>query len=391
MQVTYRAAIGFALLAGLTTIAGGQSQPAKAESHAASAKAHPAIPPSEKNFFIGTPAGWVQPKTPWGDPDIQGIYPLNYVGSVPLQRCAGGFGGGRGGRGGRAGAPAPPPCDPHKEFLTEEEFKAAQARAERAPDRFETAAEEGQAGRAFLAGVTDPTTPQRQTSLIFDPPDGKLPEMTPEGKRLMGLMKSTWALPGEKLVFNTYKDFDVWDRCITRGMPVSMFPFRYDNGVQIFQAPGKVVIMMEMIHEARIVPLNDNTPIPAAIKSYMGIARGHWEGNTLVVVSTNFQPGASMTNTAVIASPPGNRWPISDQMKVTEKFTRINNDFIIYEITVDDPVVQTRPWTARFPLKNDPNYKMIEYTCHEDDRMVNDWISVSKAEREGKKVEAPTR
>jgi hypothetical protein len=344
-----------------------------------SAQSRPAIPPSEKNFFIATPGGWVAPKTPWGDPDLQGIWPLNYVGSTALQRCNGPA---------RGGAP---PCDPRKEFLTEAEFQAAQKRASGAPDRFSAAAQQGEAGRAFLAGVTDPTTPQRQTSLIFDPPDGKLPEMTPEGKRLMGEMKSSWALPNEKLVFDSYKDFDLWDRCITRGMPVSMFPFRYNNGIQIIQSPGQVTILMEMIHEARIVPLNDNTPVPAAIKSYMGIARGHWEGNTLVVESTNFIGGASMTNTAVMASPPGNRFPTSDQMKITEKFTRINDQFMIYEIKTEDPVVLTHSWTARFPLKVDPDYKLLEYTCHEDNRVIGDWISVSRAERSGQKVEAPKR
>ncbi len=102
----------------------------------------------------------------------------------------------------------------------------------------------------------DNFTPQRQTSLIMDPPDGKLPEMTPEGKQLSGLMKSTWPLPGEKVVFNSYKDFDSWDQCITRGLPASMFPFRYNNGLQIIQAPGYVVLRMEMIHEARVIPLN---------------------------------------------------------------------------------------------------------------------------------------
>ncbi len=183
-----RTVIGFLLFTGVASVASAQQ----------------AIPPSEKNFFIGTPAGWKMPKTPWGDPDLQGIYPLNYVGSVPLQRCAGG---GRGGRGGRGGV-APPPCDPHKEFLTAEEYDRVLGRGGRGPDRLKTALEEGQPGEALLAGVTDPTTPQRQTSLIFDPPDGKLPEMTPEGKRLMAQMKSSWALPGEKLTFDSYHDFE---------------------------------------------------------------------------------------------------------------------------------------------------------------------------------------
>jgi hypothetical protein len=269
--------------------------------------------------------------------------------------------------------------------LTEEEFKKLQANStDRRETQYAAAVKEGEAGRAFIAGVTDPTTPQRQTSLIFDPPDGRLPEMTPEGKRLSAQMKSSWALPGEHLVFDSYKDFDLWDRCITRGMPVSMFPFRYNNGVQIIQAPGQVTILMEMIHEARIVPLNDNTPVPSAVKQWMGVPRGHWEGNTLVVESTNFRAGASQTNTAVIASPPGNRFPTSEQMKITEKFTRINADFLIYEITTEDPVVLTHSWTARFPLKRDPGYKLLEYTCHEDNRVVGDWISVSRAERAGK-------
>src|SRR5205085_9406240 len=127
------------------------------------------------------------------------------VGSTPLYRSSAPA------RGGAAAAP----CDPHKEFLTQAEYDHLRTNASKAPDRYGAAVQQGEAGRAFLAGVTDPTTPQRQTSLIFDPPDGKLPEMTPEGKRMAAEMKSSWALPGEKLVFDSYKDFDLWDRCIT--------------------------------------------------------------------------------------------------------------------------------------------------------------------------------
>jgi hypothetical protein len=324
---------------------------------------------TESNFFIATPPHWTQPKTPWGDPDLQGIWPISYVGTVSLQRCVGSFG------------PPPPNCDPHKAFLTEEEFKALQDRVAKQPDRFGNAAKNGEAGRAFLAGVMDTFTPQRQTSLIMDPPDGKLPEMTPEGKRLSSLMKSSWPLPGEKLTFNSYTDFDSWDRCITRGLPASMFPFRYNNGLQIIQAPGYVVLRMEMIHEARVVMLNA-PPVSANIKDWLGISRGHWDGNTLVVETTNFKPGASATNTGVGGSPAGNRFPISDQMKMTESFTRLNNDFLIYTITVEDPVVLTHSWTARFPLKLDNSFQILEYACTEDNNMIPHWISVSKAEGE---------
>ena len=370
MQATYRIGICAASLAVLTSISWGQSRQA--------------IPPSEANFFIGTPAGWVHPKTPWGDPDLQGIWPLNNAGITPLQRCFA-----------RQRFPGADPekvaaCDPHKEFLTEEEFNKLK-NAPKMPDRYAAAVKEGEAGRAFVTGIVDDMTPLRQTSLIFDPPDGKLPEMTPEGKRMAAAMKSTWPLPGENLVFETYHDFDLWDRCITRGMPVSMFPFRYNNGIQIVQAPGQVVILLEMIHDARIVPLNDNTPVSPEIKQWMGISRGHWEGNTLVVETTNFKAGASATNTAVIASPPGNRFPTSDQMKITERFKRINSEYLIYEIKTEDPVVLTHSWTARFPLKLEQDYKLLEYSCQEDNRVVPDWISVSRAERSGKTTAAPTR
>jgi hypothetical protein len=332
----------------------------------------PGPTPTEANFFIATPPNWVQPKTPWGDPDLQGIWPISYVGTVSLQRCVPAFG---------ARPPAgSPPCDPHKAFLTATEFDALQERAAKQPDRYKEVVKEGEAGRAFLSGIMDTFTPQRQTSLIMDPPDGKLPEMTPEGKRLSSLMKSTWPLPGEKVTFDSYTDFDSWDRCITRGLPASMFPFRYNNGLQIIQAPGYVVLRMEMIHEARIVALNA-PPESAAIKEWLGVSRGHWDGNTLVVETTNFKPGASATNTGVGGSPAGNRFPISDQMKMTERFTRLNNDFLIYTLTVEDPVVLTRSWTARFPLKLDNGFQILEYACTEDNHVVPNWISTSRAER----------
>ena len=332
------------------------------------------VAPSEANHFIGTPAGWVHPKTPWGDPDLQGMWPISYVGSVPLERCAGG--------GGRPGGPPPPPCDLNKAFLTEEEYNGRIGAAAKRGDPHAQAIAEGNFGRALLSGVTDPTSVQRQTSLIVDPPNGKLPELTPEGKRLSALMKSSWALNvQEKQTWDGPEDFDTWDRCITRGMPSSMFPFRYNNGVQILQVPGYVILNMEMIHEARMIPVDGRPGISPAIKEWMGESRGHWEGNTLVIVSTNFKAGASMTNIGVMGSPQGNRMPTSEQMKITERLTRLNNDIILYEIKTEDPVVLTRPWTARFPLKLDNKYEWWEYACHEGNRTIPDYVHTSRAER----------
>jgi len=357
MLPAYRTVICVVFLAGFESVGSGQ--------------ARPAIPPGPDNFYTGTPAGWVHPKTPWGDPDLQGIYPENFVGSVPMQRCVA-----------RQG-PSAAACDPGKAFLTEEEFKAAQTRYANAPDRFQEAKQEGQTGREFLRGVTDPEPPQRQTAFIFDPPDGKIPPLTPEGKRIGDQMKSSWSVAGEHLVFNSYEDFDMKDRCVTHGMPASMFPFHYNNGIQIFQVPGQVVILIEMIHDVRIIPLNDSTPLPPnTVDDWLGFSRGHWDGNTLVVETTNVKTGAMMVNSAMPGTPQ-NHIPTSEKLKIVEQYTRINDDYLIFQITVDDPAVLTHSWTARFPWKRDQNYKLLEYACHEDNRMVRDWINVSRAEQEG--------
>src|SRR5262245_30629539 len=352
-------ALVFTLTAALfITVANGQS---------------PAGPPSEANHFIETPKGWTQPKTPWGDPDIQGRWPISFVGSVPLERCAGG------GRG--RGTPTPP-CDTHKAFLTESEYKERLDAASKQVDRHAAAIAAGNFGEALQTGVTDPTAPQRQTSLIVDPPNGRLPEMTAEGKRLSALMKSSWALPGETQAWDTYLDFDSWDRCITRGMPSSMMPYRYNNGVRIVQTPGYVILDLELVQETGIVPVARRPPLPSTIRQWMGESRGRWEGNTLVIETTNVRTGPSATNIGVMGSPEGNRFPISEQMKTTERITRLNDDYLLYEIKTEDPVVLTRPWTVRYPLKLDPSYEWWEYACHEGNRTIGDYINASRAERD---------
>ena len=335
----------------------------------------PGAAPSEANHFIETPAGWVHPVTPWGDPDLQGTWPVSFVGSVPLQRCAPAFGGGP--------RPGSEPCDRSVAFVDEETYRARLERAARRTDRHAEAIADSDFGAALQSGTVDPTAPQRQTSLIVDPPDGQLPPMTPEGERLSALMRSSWSLsPDEHQVWDSPLDFDTWDRCITRGMPSSMMPFRYNNGIEILQAPGYVVLNLEMIHEARIVPVDGRSPLDSAIRGWMGESRGHWEGTTLVVVTTNFRAGASATNIGVDGSPEGNRFPTSERMVVTERFSRLNDDMLLYEITTDDPVVLTRPWTARYPLRLDLGYQWWEYACHEGNRTIMDYITASRAEQE---------
>ena len=352
----------------------------------------PGVPPSEKNHFIETPKGWVHPKTAWGDPDLEGTWPIpagiNLVRSCPR---AGGPG-----RGGGAPAPAPAapavPCDPANPpaWLSDDEWKARLAAADllaKEGDASAKAIAAGDFGQALQSGVTDPQTPLRQRSTIVDPPNGQLPALTPEGIRRSDLMRSSWAtnLPGEVMIWDHWEDFDSWDRCLTRGMPTSMMAYRYNNGIKIFQAPGMVVFSLEMIHEDRIVYTGGRPPLKPVHKHYMGEPRGRWEGNTLVVETTNYKPGPSGTNLGVYGTPPGraggNRWPVSEQMKTTERFTRLNNDWMLYEMTVEDPIVMTRPYTVRFPIKQDPNYEWWEYACHEGNRTIRDYINASRAER----------
>src|SRR5215470_15140295 len=327
-------------------------------------------PPSEANHFIATPKGWIHPKTPWGEPNIQATLNMMQAAGVPLERCANAtrFGG--------------PPCDMNKAWWTDEEFKQRIAAAAGRGDPGRQAIEKGEYGRALLSGVTDPSTPQRQTTLIVDPPDGLLPALTPEGKRRGLEMGSSWALPAEDPIYEGPLDFDFWDNCRSRGMPSSMMPYRYNGGFKIWQAPGVVVFDLEMIHDARIIYTDGRPPLKPPHKHYMGDSRGRWEGNTLVVETTNYKEGPPMINLAVVGSPAGNRFPVSEKMKTTERITRLNGDMFLYEIKTEDPVVLTRPFTVRYPMRNDPTYEWWEYACHEGNTIVENYVTTNRYERE---------
>lgn len=327
-------------------------------------------PPSEANHFIETPKGWVHPKTAWGEPDLQATLNMMQAAGIPLERCANAIGG-------RGGA-----CDMNKAWRTEEEYKQAVEIAAGRIDPSKALIEKGEFGRALLSGVTDPSTPQRQTTLIVDPPSGLLPDLTPAGKKMALQMRSGWSLPGESPAYDGPSDFDSWDRCTTRGMPSSMMPYRYNGGFRIWQAPGVVVFELEMIHDARVVFTDGRPPLKSAHKGYMGDSRGRWEGNTLVIETTNYKGGhAPLINLAVVGSPAGNRFPQSDQMKTTERITRLNDDMYLYEIKTEDPVVLTRSFTVRYPMRNDPTYEWWEYACHEGNTIVPNYSNTSKHER----------
>ena len=343
--------------------------------------------PREANHFIATPQGWDQPMTPWGEPDIQGTLDMMQASRVPLERCADSYSGRRlptflfGDAAGAGGGTRARPCDLTKAWLTREEYDARMAVWRDQTDASRQALADGDLGRSIRTGAIDPNIPQRQTALIVDPPTGLLPALTPEGKRRALTMRSGWTLPGENHTYDGPKDFDSWDRCITRGMPSSMMPYRYNGGFRIVQAPGYVAFQLEMIHEARVIPTDGRAPLAEEIEQYLGESRGRWEGTTLVVETTNYAQGPPLINLAVVGSPPGNRFPYSSELKTTERIVRLNDEWWLYEITTEDPVVLARPFTVRYPMRNDAAYFMPEYACHENNTIVPNYVRTNRHER----------
>jgi hypothetical protein len=209
---------------------------------------------------------------------------------------------------------------------------------------------------------------QRLTSLIVDPPNGRFPAFTPYGQLrranngttgpAVALEHSSWRNSFSTGPWNGPQDLGPYDRCVSRGILASMFPSGYSNGNEIIQAPGYVVIRHEMIHETRIIPLDGRPHVSSAIRGYMGDSRGHWEGNTLVVDTTNL-------NGKFGARRNGSDVPMSDALHVVERFTRSDPQTLLYEVTVDDPKTWTRPWSVAYPLAQDFEYGMLEYACHE--------------------------
>jgi hypothetical protein len=191
------------------------------------------------------------------------------------------------------------------------------------------------------------------SSLIVDSPDGRFPEMTQTGKARAAANSGRGTFgPGP---FDDFDDFTLYDRCITRGIFGSALPSIYGNGIPIVQSPNAVSITYEMIHETRIIPLDDRPHIASGIHQYVGNARGHWEGGTLVVETTNFTDKTSV----------GARGPHSDELKVTERYTRVDPQMIRYTVTIDDPVTFTAPFTYREMITTQPDYRIYEYSCHE--------------------------
>ena len=279
---------------------------------------------------------WAPALTPWGDPDLTGRWPVTHLNGTPVQRPAE-FG--------------------ERRLLTDQEF--AKRQGDIAANRIRLAGAWAEVGEA-----------NRLTSLVVDPANGRLPPLTDEGRKRAATMTSSWS----DMLFSSVSDFNALDRCMTRGMPASMFPFMYNSGIEILQAPGYVVIRFELIHETRLIPLDGRARPAAAIRFWLGEPRGRWEGRTLVVETTNFNGRTPM----LIVGPGGGGIPTSEALRVIERFTRVDENTIDYEMTVEDPVVLTRSWKAAFPLKRDPDYYLFEYACHEGNQAIGNALRNSR-------------
>ena len=297
-----------------------------------------------------------QPKrTAWGDPDLRGMWPTDSIGGMPLQRPA------------EMG---------ERVLLSDEEMKAR----DKLMDQWRhAAADEIKSNHLGSGNWVEMTGAGRRTSMLISPKDGRLPALTSEGERLMKMGRSSW-VPGQS--FDWVTDFDSWDRCISRGFPASMLPFRYNNGVQILQSPGYVVINLEMIHDARIIPL-DGRPAIAGTTNWMGESRGRWEGNTLVVETDHIRPGAAPLNAATTGgpTPAWNTIQMSPQAHVTERFTLVGPNTLTYEMSYSDPATWTRPFALRVDWSRNEKYKFYEYACHEGDEQVRNYIVTSRIQR----------
>jgi hypothetical protein len=288
---------------------------------------------------------YTPPRTPWGDPDLQGVFTNNDESGIPLER---------------------PNQFEGKKLEDVSEAELEQLRTQREQQRVAVAPN--------LGGVpgTNPVhwfenfgAKNSRAWMLVDPADGRIPPLTPEAQQRPPVRGGSSFGSGP---FNSTEDFSLYDRCITRGIPGSMMPAIYGNAYEIVQAPGTVAIRYEMIHETRVIPLERRPHVGKDLHLDMGDARGHFEGDTLVVETTNFRDRSVYRN----ANP--------EALKLVERFTRVAPDKVAWSVTVEDPSTWTRPWTFSMPLTMNDGEPIMQYECHEGNYGLANILSAARAE-----------
>jgi hypothetical protein len=295
---------------------------------------------------------YTPPKTPWGHPDLQGVYTNRDEANTPLERP--------------------------------DEFKGRDPKTFTQAEIAELIKKRQAQAAAIAGGIGGAETGAGPTHwyehllgsgsrpwFIVDPEDGKLPAMTPQAlRREAAAAVLNDARNGEGRA-DSWLDRSLYDRCITRGLPGSMMPAIYGNAYEIVQTPDAVAIRYEMIHETRVIPLDGRPHVAPAIRTYLGDARARWDGNTLVIETTNF------TNRTHFGY--NNRFN-SEAFRLVERFTPVASDRVQWEVTFNDPEVWTRPWTFTMPLIRDDSQQIFEYACHEGNRGLEHILKGARAD-----------
>lgn len=294
--------------------------------------------PAEETVAAYVDPDWKAPRTSWGDPALGGVWSVDDMRGIPSQR---------------------PADQADRELLTPEEFEARASRDQGGRNRAEDT-------ETFLRNEYGVRT-FGFTSLVVDPPDGRIPELTDAGRARADAVAGRGTFGTGP--FNTFEDFSLYDRCITRGIFGSVLPSIYGNGIRIVQSPDKISITYEMIHDTRIIRLDSRPDLAGDIEQYMGISRGRWEGDTLVVEATHFTDETSV----------GGRAPHSTALKLTERYRRVDPQMIEYRATIEDPETFIAPFTYRVMITQQPDYQTYEYSCHEGNGAVGNSLSGERA------------
>ena len=345
------AAIALSIYA--STPVAGQQQPPQAMP-----RPYGTPPPLVITAFGGKPTTYKAPRTPWGDPDLQGVWSSDDMEGVGIA-AGGGRGGGRGAAGAPPAAAAAAPAGPPPLYLTDEQFEARRKQVATAADNRDrnstSTFRNDYARRAFA-----------QTRLLVDPADGRMPTVLPGARIMPRGTNGTGPL-------DSWLDFPLYERCITRGIGGSVLRVIYGNGNSIVQGPGVVAFSYEMLPDTRIFHLDGRPHVNQKIGMYLGDSRARWEGEELVVETTN------LTNqTAFGINGLGTQH--STAMKITERFRRVADDILQYQATWDDPLTYTAPFTVSFPLTPLDGGVLLPYECHSGNKAIEMSLAAERDE-----------
>jgi len=291
--------------------------------------------PAEQTAAKFKDPNWKAPRTPWGHPDLEGVWSSDDMRGIPAQR---------------------PKAQMDREFLTPEEFAARAGNDEAGRNRAVNQ-------ETFLRNEFGTRT-FGYTSFVVDPPNGQVPPITPQAAARRKAQAGIGTFGTRPL--NSFEDFSLYDRCITRGIG-AVGPAIYGNALRIMQTPAEVTVTYEMIHDTRVIPLDNRPRIGPSFKLWLGDARGRWDGDTLVIETTNFTDRTSLQGLH------------SSKLKVTERITRIDPEMLDWRMTVEDPETWVAPFTLRYTITTQPDYVMYEYSCHEGNTAVGQGLSSERA------------